>query len=123
MLIFGWWLASKFRRRYKDLRDYEPLVFGIPAMLFAILLLMAWAGLMSRGLLGDIPQWAGEVAVFLIQLATVLAKAIFFCAFFIWVRWTLPRFRYDQLMNLGWKVMIPLGVANVAITSAVMAFH
>lgn len=123
LLIFGWWLSSRFKRRYRDLRDYEPLVFGIPAMLFAILLLGAWAGLVSRGFLDNIPQWIGVIAVFLIQLATILAKALFFCAFFIWVRWTLPRFRYDQLMNLGWKVMIPLGVANVVVTAAVMVFY
>ena len=121
-LVFGWFLVSRFKRRYNDARDYEPLVFGIPAMLFAILLLMAWAGLLTRGYLGQIPQWAGDIAVFLIQLATLLAKAVFFCAFFIWVRWTLPRFRYDQLMNLGWKVMVPLGVANIIVT-AVLALY
>jgi NADH-quinone oxidoreductase subunit H len=41
------------------------------------------------------------------------AKLLFFCWVFIWVRWTLPRFRYDQLMSLGWKVMFPLGFANL----------
>ncbi len=122
-LIFGWWLTTKFRRRYKDLRDFEPLVWGVPIMLFAVLLFISWAGLISRGYLDSIPAEVGDIAVFLIQMGTLLAKAIFFCAVFIWVRWTLPRFRYDQLMNLGWKVMVPLGVANVAATAAVMAFY
>jgi NADH-quinone oxidoreductase subunit H len=54
----------------------------------------------------------GTVALF--------AKIIFFIFFFMWIRWTLPRFRYDQLMNLGWKILIPLAVANVALTGAVM---
>ena len=40
--------------------------------------------------------------------------------FFMWVRWTLPRFRYDQLMNLGWKVMIPLSIINIFLTGIVM---
>jgi NADH-quinone oxidoreductase subunit H len=43
-------------------------------------------------------------------------KIFFFIFFFIWVRWTLPRFRYDQLMNLGWKIMIPLALLNILLT-------
>ncbi len=48
------------------------------------------------------------------------AKVIFFIFFFMWIRWTLPRFRYDQLMNLGWKKMIPLAIINVLITGCVV---
>ncbi len=49
-------------------------------------------------------------------VAFLFAKIFFFIFFFMWVRWTVPRFRYDQLMNLGWKVLIPLGIANIVIT-------
>ena len=48
------------------------------------------------------------------------AKIFFFIFLFMWVRWTLPRFRYDQLMNLGWKGLIPLAILNIAITGIVM---
>jgi NADH-quinone oxidoreductase subunit H len=47
-------------------------------------------------------------------------KIGFFIFFFMWIRWTLPRFRYDQLMNLGWKILIPLAIANVFLTGLVM---
>jgi NADH-quinone oxidoreductase subunit H len=58
------------------------------------------------------------------NLVTILGSAFFFFKIvlfiflFMWVRWTLPRFRYDQLMNLGWKIMIPLAIANIIITGA-----
>lgn len=47
-------------------------------------------------------------------------KILFFIFFFMWVRWTLARFRYDQLMNLGWKSLIPLSIANILVTGAVI---
>ncbi|MGB4773535.1 MAG: NADH-quinone oxidoreductase subunit H, partial [Daejeonella sp.] len=52
----------------------------------------------------------------LIGVLVLLAKIFAFIFFFMWVRWTIPRFRYDQLMNLGWKVLIPLAIANIVIT-------
>ena len=47
-------------------------------------------------------------------------KIIFFLSCMVWIRATLPRFRYDQLMNLGWKVWLPLGLANLVVTAVVM---
>ena len=47
-----------------------------------------------------------------------LIKSFVFLYIFIWVRATLPRYRYDQLMRLGWKVLIPLAIANVIVTAA-----
>jgi NADH-quinone oxidoreductase subunit H len=52
----------------------------------------------------------------LIGVAAFFTKILLFIFFFIWVRWTVPRFRYDQLMKLGWKVLIPLAITNIALT-------
>ncbi len=60
--------------------------------------------------------WVG-----LVQIGVFLAKTIFFLFVYIWVRWTIPRFRYDQLMALGWKIFIPLTIANIVITGVVLA--
>src|SRR5687768_17255566 len=64
------------------------------------------------GLDQNIVALLGTIALFL--------KIGFFIFFFMWVRWTLPRFRYDQLMNLGWKGLIPLAIVNLLVTAIVM---
>jgi NADH-quinone oxidoreductase subunit H len=56
----------------------------------------------------------------IVGVVALLAKVVFFIFVFMWVRWTIPRFRYDQLMNLGWKVMIPLALVNMLITGALI---
>lgn len=56
----------------------------------------------------------------LILHVVFLVKIVLFLWLFIWVRWTLPRFRYDQLMDLGWKTMLPWALANTVITAVVI---
>ena len=56
----------------------------------------------------------------LVGIASLMAKIVFFLFLFMWVRWTIPRFRYDQLMNLGWKSLIPLALFNMLITGALI---
>jgi NADH-quinone oxidoreductase subunit H len=58
--------------------------------------------------------------VSILQVLTFCMKTVFMVLFFIWVRWTVPRFRYDQLMNLGWKVMLPVALLNLVITAIVI---
>jgi len=66
------------------------------------------------GLLG--PTWAP-----LFGTAVFFIKIFAFIFFFMWVRWTIPRFRYDQLMHLGWKGLIPFAIVNIIITGIVIA--
>jgi NADH-quinone oxidoreductase subunit H len=56
--------------------------------------------------------------VSLLQVLTFVVKVAAMLFFYMWIRWTIPRFRYDQLMNLGWKVMLPLALVNVVVTGA-----
>jgi NADH-quinone oxidoreductase subunit H len=69
-------------------------------------------------LVSGIGEVAGHNVATLIGTAVFFAKALFGIFFFMWVRWTLPRFRYDQLMNLGWKALIPLSILNVILTGS-----
>jgi NADH-quinone oxidoreductase subunit H len=55
----------------------------------------------------------------IIGMGALFAKLCFFIFFFMWIRWTIPRFRYDQLMNLGWKILIPLSIVNIIITGII----
>jgi NADH-quinone oxidoreductase subunit H len=55
-----------------------------------------------------------------ITLAVFLLKVMFFLFFYMWIRWTLPRFRYDQLMSLGWKLMLPLALGYIVTIAAAM---
>jgi NADH-quinone oxidoreductase subunit H len=56
----------------------------------------------------------------LLTLFSMAAKTLFFIFAFIWIRWTLPRFRYDQLMALGWKVMLPLALAYIVVVASLL---
>jgi NADH-quinone oxidoreductase subunit H len=58
----------------------------------------------------------------LVSVAIYLAKVCFILFVFIWVRWSIPRFRYDQLMNIGWKVMLPLSLINLAWVTLLVYF-
>jgi NADH-quinone oxidoreductase subunit H len=51
-----------------------------------------------------------------VGIGVLMFKIAFFIFFFMWIRWTIPRFRYDQLMKLGWKILIPLAIINIMIT-------
>ncbi|MFN8276076.1 MAG: NADH-quinone oxidoreductase subunit NuoH [Chitinophagales bacterium] len=67
-----------------------------------------------------VADWLGSNVANVIGVLAFFAKIFFGIFFYMWVRWTVPRFRYDQLMNLGWKILIPLSIANIIITGLVI---
>jgi NADH-quinone oxidoreductase subunit H len=71
---------------------------------------LPWLGQPASGLLGG-----------LVHIGIFLAKMIALMVVFIWVRWMLPRFRYDQLMDLGWRRFIPVALGNIVLTALVVA--
>ncbi|MCZ8089703.1 MAG: NADH-quinone oxidoreductase subunit NuoH [Flavobacterium sp.] len=65
-------------------------------------------------------QWmvdnVGVNAANILGIVVLFIKICFFIFFYMWIRWTIPRFRYDQLMHLGWKILIPLAIVNIMVT-------
>ncbi|MGH7711404.1 MAG: NADH-quinone oxidoreductase subunit NuoH [Gemmatimonadaceae bacterium] len=104
------------------------------AMKFSLFVIAEYANMVTASAListlffggWDIPFTAadntGAVSGLMVLLSSVifLAKVLFFLFFFIWVRWTLPRFRYDQLMSLGWKVLLPIAIAYITIIATLI---
>ncbi len=100
---------SAFRFGMFFMAEYLNLIAASAMM--ATLYFGGWSlpGLHPTGILGGV-----------ISIAVFAAKTGFFIFLFIWVRWTLPRFRFDQLMNLGWKVFLPLALLNLIVTGALV---
>ncbi|MBU3741981.1 MAG: NADH-quinone oxidoreductase subunit NuoH [Candidatus Kapabacteria bacterium] len=126
-----------------DLPEAEPELVGgyhteYASMKFGLLYLAEYANILASSaimavlFLGgwDLIPFVDEIALMglapdslpavLIGHAALAGKAALLVFVFIWIRWSLPRFRYDQLMNLGWKVLLPLSLANITITGIVL---
>ncbi len=106
---------SSFKFGLFFVAEYAHIVIG--SAVFTVLFLGGWhpfpgVPLQMEGLLG---------AIVSIGIFTSKVAALVF--FFIWVRWTLPRFRYDQVMTLGWKVLLPLAIANLVFYALVIAAY
>lgn len=103
-------------KRFATRLDFEPMIWGV-----VFLLLGAGATAFAVAGLPNAPtpmaaQWIAALA----QFMTFVGKLSFFLFLFIWVRWTLPRFRFDQVMRLGWKGLMPLALLNIAVTGALV---
>jgi NADH-quinone oxidoreductase subunit H len=89
--------------------------------------MIASSGMMVTLFFGGwtLPFWgldhpAAGLAMGLVQILVFLAKMLLFMVLFIWVRWMFPRFRYDQLMDLGWRRFVPLALANILVTAVIL---
>jgi len=69
---------------------------------------------------GGLNQPAQSLGIGIAQILIFLGKMVFVEFMIIWVRWMWPRFRYDQLMDLGWRRFIPLALANIVVTALVL---
>ncbi len=107
-------------------QEYSSMKLGF--YLFAEYINMFISGVvMSTLFFGgyDIPfvneaAWGNHWWVGLIGFLVLMTKAVLFIFLFMWIRWTIPRFRFDQLMNLGWKGLLPLALLNMLITAVVV---
>jgi NADH-quinone oxidoreductase subunit H len=112
-------LVSGYMTEYSSMK-YAAFFMGeyvhmtVAAALITVLFFGGWT---LPWLDVEFTGWGGAIASILI----FSIKMAFFLWFFVWVRWTLPRFRFDQLMALGWKVMVPLSVLNFLWVGAAMA--
>ncbi|WP_320035010.1 complex I subunit 1 family protein [Campylobacterota bacterium DY0563] len=104
------WL-DKNDKRQKEKNILIKGFWGIAIIISASLIALIATGLGENGV---------NIATAVIQIGTFVAKFLFMNFVFIWIRWTLLRFRYDQLQMLGWKVLIPLSILNIVVTAIVV---
>jgi NADH-quinone oxidoreductase subunit H len=100
--------------------EYAHMIVG--SGIFCLLFLGGWnplpwlpLSLVIDLVHGFLPFATHPLFVGLLSITLFLGKVGFFIFFFMWVRWTLPRFRYDQVMTLGWKKLLPLSIANLIV--------
>ena len=86
--------------------------------LFVVLFLGGW-----NFFPGLADPWGASPLGAVFSVFWFLAKVFAMIFFFIWVRWTLPRFRYDQVMALGWKILLPLAVGNLIFNTLLIVFY
>jgi len=104
--------AMKFSMFF--MAEYVNMITG--SALAVTLFLGGWQLGFPTGSLSGWPLWLLQIGAFVVKVAA-------FQFLFVWVRWTLPRFRYDQLMNIGWKRLLPLALANVFMTGLLIALR
>jgi NADH-quinone oxidoreductase subunit H len=108
--------SRRLKAEYQDARRHEGTVLAVLGAGAALASLTILAITAQFGL----PVWGQTMIVVILQLNMFVAKTLAIALSFIWVRWTLPSFRYDQLMALGWKQLMPFALANITVTGVFM---
>ena len=94
--------------------EYSHMLIG--SGVFALLFLGGWNPLPWMPL-ARVAEWLGfahqPVIFALVSIVVFVGKVLFFIFVFMWVRWTVPRFRYDQVMRIGWRQLLPLAILNL----------
>ncbi|HEX9078983.1 MAG TPA: NADH-quinone oxidoreductase subunit NuoH [Desulfuromonadaceae bacterium] len=127
-IIFLISITAECKRVPFDLPEGESeLVAGFHAeysgMRFALFFLGEYINVVLLGALATTFFLGGWHGPFLPPLVWFFLKTFVFCFIFIWVRGTLPRLRYDQLMSFGWKLLTPLALVNILVTGWLLVFH
>jgi len=106
------------------LQEYKlyKLIAWLAVVVFVALGACAWlfynpANFVVNGF--AVGSLATAVGTALIHLLVLVVKSVFFCWVWIWVRWTLPRFRYDHVMHLGWKIILNIALINLVVTAVI----
>lgn len=114
-------LIGGYHTEYSSMRMGFYLFAEYASMFISstILAVLYFGGYNYPGMEWAVENWGVNPAN-IIGIVVLFIKICFFIFFFMWVRWTIPRFRYDQLMRLGWKILIPLAIANIVVTGVVI---
>lgn len=114
-------LIGGYHTEYSSMRMGFYLFAEYASMFISstILAVLYFGGYNYPGMGWAVENWGVNIAN-VIGIVVLFAKICFFIFFYMWVRWTIPRFRYDQLMRLGWKMLIPLAIANIVVTGVVI---
>lgn len=114
---------SSFKFGFFFVGEYANMTVG--SAVFALVFLGGWHPPFCTW--GDVAQWTGwawlvtGVPGALCAFATFAAKTLIMIFFFMWVRWTVPRFRYDMVMRIGWRGLLPLSIANLVLYAILIA--
>jgi NADH-quinone oxidoreductase subunit H len=101
------------------------------AMKFAMFFMAEYANMVTVACLATLlffggwlgPVFGPPILQAILPVIWFCLKVFFFMFLYVWVRWTLPRFRYDQLMAFGWKFLLPLAIANIVVTALIVAWR